>query len=67
MVAGVKTEKGMRNVVIVKAGKFSADVDFNHPLAGKTLHYELEIISARQASAEEVAHRHVHGNGGHNH
>ena len=67
MVAGVKTEKGMRNVVVVKAGKFSADVDFNHPLAGKTLHYELEIISVRQASAEEVAHRHVHGNGGHNH
>lgn len=67
MVAGVKTEKGMRNVVIVKAGKFSADVDFNHPLSGKTLHYELEIISVREATGEEVAHRHVHGNGGHQH
>ena len=32
---------------------------------GRTLHYELEIISVRQASAEEVAHRHVRGNGGH--
>lgn len=67
MVAGVKTEKGMRNVVIVKAGKFSADVDFNHPLAGKTLHYELEIVSVREATEEEVAHKHVHGNGGHHH
>jgi FKBP-type peptidyl-prolyl cis-trans isomerase SlyD len=67
MVAGVKTEKGMRNVVIVKAGKFSADVDFNHPLSGKTLHYELKINSVRGATAEEVAHRHVHGNGGHHH
>jgi FKBP-type peptidyl-prolyl cis-trans isomerase SlyD len=67
MVAGVKTEKGMRNVVIVKAGKFSADVDFNHPLSGKTLHYELAIMSVRDATNEEVAHRHVHGNGGHQH
>lgn len=67
MIAGVKTEKGMRNVVVVKAGKFSADVDFNHPLAGKTLHYELEVMSVREASAEEVAHRHVHGQGGHQH
>lgn len=67
MVAGVKTDKGMRNVVIVKAGKFSADVDFNHPLAGKTLNYELEIVSVREASQEEVAHRHVHGTGGHHH
>ncbi|MFK7863519.1 MAG: peptidylprolyl isomerase [Pseudohongiellaceae bacterium] len=67
MVATVKTDKGRRNVVIVKAGKFNADVDFNHPLAGKTLHYELEITSIREASPEEIAHRHVHGPGGHDH
>lgn len=67
MVAAVKTDKGMRNVVIVKAGKFSADVDFNHPLAGKTLNYELEIVSIREATQEEIDHRHVHGTGGHHH
>lgn len=67
MVASVKTEKGMRNVVILKAGKFNVDVDFNHPLAGKDLHYELEIVSARPATAEEITHRHVHGTGGHHH
>lgn len=67
MVAAVKTENGAKNVVVVKVGKFNADVDFNHPLAGKTLHYELEVVKVRAASEEEIAHRHVHGEGGHHH
>ena len=67
MIAGVKTEQGMRSVISVKPGKFSVDVDFNHPLAGKSLHYEIEVVSVRDATAEEVAHRHVHGTGGHHH
>jgi FKBP-type peptidyl-prolyl cis-trans isomerase SlyD len=66
-VAAVKTDKGVRNVVIAKVGKFNADVDFNHPLAGRTLYYEIEVVSVREASAEEIAHRHVHGPGGHHH
>lgn len=67
MVAGVKTEQGMRSVIVVKPGKFSVDVDFNHPLAGKHLNYEIEVLSVRDATEEEVAHRHVHGTGGHHH
>ncbi|MFT4862740.1 MAG: FKBP-type peptidyl-prolyl cis-trans isomerase SlyD [Pseudohongiellaceae bacterium] len=67
MIAGVKTEQGMRNVIVVKPGKFNADVDFNHPLAGKNLQYEIEVLSVREATAEEIAHRHVHGAGGHHH
>ncbi len=67
MIAGVKTEQGMRSVVVVKPGKFSVDVDFNHPLAGKTLNYEIEVLSVRDATDEEIAHRHVHGPGGHHH
>jgi FKBP-type peptidyl-prolyl cis-trans isomerase SlyD len=66
-VAAVKTDKGVRNVVVAKVGKFNADVDFNHPLAGRTLYYEIEVVSVREASAEEIAHRHVHGPGGHHH
>lgn len=67
MPAQVETNKGRRNVVVVKVGKFNVDVDFNHPLAGKTLYYEVQVEGIRDASAEEVAHGHVHGAGGHHH
>ena len=67
MVAAVKTDRGMRSVVVSKVGKFNADVDFNHPLAGRTLYYEIEVVGIRDASAEEIAHGHVHGPGGHHH
>ena len=46
---------------------FNVDVDTNHPLAGKTLNFEIEIVDVRDASAEEIAHGHVHGVGGHQH
>ncbi|MBX7202722.1 MAG: FKBP-type peptidyl-prolyl cis-trans isomerase [Bacteroidia bacterium] len=42
-------------------------MDFNHPLAGKDLHFQGNIKDVRQASAEELAHGHVHGEGGHHH
>ena len=42
-------------------------VDFNHPLAGKTLHFDVTITEVRAATAEELEHGHVHGPGGHGH
>jgi FKBP-type peptidyl-prolyl cis-trans isomerase SlyD len=42
-------------------------VDTNHPLAGETLHFEVEIVGVREATAEETEHGHVHGPGGHEH
>lgn len=42
-------------------------VDANHPLAGVTLHFDVEVTNVRAASAEEVSHGHVHGEGGHHH
>lgn len=45
----------------------SVQMDFNHPLAGKTMFFAGEIISIRDASAEELAHGHAHGEGGHHH
>jgi FKBP-type peptidyl-prolyl cis-trans isomerase SlyD len=42
-------------------------VSGNHELAGKTLNFQVEIVSVRAASAEELAHGHVHGEGGHHH
>lgn len=67
MPANVETNQGRRSVVIIKAGKFNADVDFNHPLAGKVLYYEVQVEGIRDATAEEIAHGHVHGVGGHHH
>lgn len=42
-------------------------VDINHPLAGETLHFEVQIVGVRDATAEELQHGHVHGAGGHHH
>jgi FKBP-type peptidyl-prolyl cis-trans isomerase SlyD len=42
-------------------------MDFNHPLAGKDLHFEGVILEVRPASEEELAHGHVHGEHGHQH
>ena len=42
-------------------------IDPNHPLAGETLKFDVEILEVRDASPEELAHGHVHGPGGHGH
>lgn len=63
----INTEKGRRPATVVKVGKFSADLDTNHPLAGRDLVFDIEILDVRAATNEEIAHRHVHGPGGHQH
>ena len=40
-------------------------VDFNPPLAGEVLHFDVTVISVRDATADEIAHGHPHGEGGH--
>lgn len=42
-------------------------VDGNHPLAGQTLHFAVEVMEVRAATQEELEHGHVHGEGGHHH
>lgn len=58
---------GYRQVRVLKVGSSVIDVDLNHPMAGKTLNFDIEITDVRDASAEEVEHGHVHGAGGHHH
>lgn len=42
-------------------------VDGNHPLAGRTLQFSCTVTAVRAATAEEIAHGHVHGAHGHHH
>lgn len=63
----INTERGRMPATVVKAGKFSADVDTNHPLAGQTLTFDVDVLEVREATAEERSHGHAHGPGGHHH
>ena len=67
MIAQVNTDQGRRHVRVVKVGHKFVDVDTNHPLAGQTLTFAIDIASTRDADPEEIAHGHVHGAGGHHH
>ena len=42
-------------------GNESIKLDFNHPLAGKTLNFDVTIMALRNATADELSHGHVHG------
>ncbi len=42
-------------------------IDGNHPLAGEILHFDVEVVSVREATAEEEQHGHAHGPDGHHH
>jgi FKBP-type peptidyl-prolyl cis-trans isomerase SlyD len=63
----VNTNQGPRPARVLKVGHFNVDLDLNHPLAGKTLLFDIEIVDVRAATAEELAHGHAHGPDGHGH
>ena len=62
-----RTEDGMRMFTVTGIVGDMVTLDGNHPLADKTLHFDVEIVDVREASAEELEHGHVHGPGGHHH
>ncbi|MDF2177988.1 peptidylprolyl isomerase [Aliiglaciecola sp. CAU 1673] len=63
------TDDGEQSVMIVEVTDDEVIVDGNHPLSGVDLNFDVEIIEVREATAEELAHGHVHsGDGcGHHH
>jgi FKBP-type peptidyl-prolyl cis-trans isomerase SlyD len=54
-------------VTVTKVDGETVTVDGNHPLAGATLSFDVDIREVRKATQEELAHGHVHGPGGHHH
>jgi FKBP-type peptidyl-prolyl cis-trans isomerase SlyD len=60
----LRTRQGTMQVTVVKVGRFNVDVDRNHPMAGLSLTFDVEVIDVRDATDEEVSHGHVHGKGG---
>ena len=58
-------DQGRQWVTIIKMGKYQATVDANHPLAGQSVRFVIEIVGVREATAEETAHGHAHGVDGH--
>ncbi len=51
---------GVELVTVVGVDDQQVVIDANHPLAGETLNFEVEVISVRDASEEELAHGHLH-------
>ena len=62
-----KQGEHVRMVTIVGVDPENVRVDANHPLAGKTLNFDVKIVDVRDATKEELEHRHVHGPHGHHH
>lgn len=65
-----ETNQGMQIVTVNKIGAETITIDGNHPMAGLTLHFDIDVIDVRAATEEETAHGHIHAHGGscgHNH
>ncbi|TMP37927.1 FKBP-type peptidyl-prolyl cis-trans isomerase [Pseudoalteromonas rubra] len=58
------TDEGEQTVIVIGVEGEDVIVDGNHPLAGITLNFDVEILEVREATPEELAHGHVHSEGG---
>lgn len=58
-----QTQGGPLMVTVTQVEGDTVTVDGNHPLAGQTLNFDVQIAEVREASQEEMEHGHVHGEG----
>lgn len=59
-----RSDHGEEVVTVTNVSEETITVDANHPLAGKTLNFDVTIVDVRAATQEELDHGHVHGAGG---
>lgn len=52
---------GSRYLQVLEVSDEAVTLDGNHPMAGKTLHFEVTVAGLREATPEELEHGHVHG------
>jgi FKBP-type peptidyl-prolyl cis-trans isomerase SlyD len=64
---GLRLQAGHQAVTVTHIAGDMVTLDGNHPLAGQNLNFDVEITAVRPATEEELAHGHVHGDGGHHH
>lgn len=56
-----QTEGGVQIITVAEVGDEQVLVDANHPLAGVTLNFDVNVVEVRDATEEELEHGHVHG------
>ena len=62
-----QSPEGMQLVTVIGVEGDEIILDGNHPMAGMTLNFAIEVTEVREATREELDHGHVHGPGGHHH
>ena len=60
-----QSAEGTQALTVTKILGDMVTLDGNHPLAGKSLHFDVRIEEVRAATEEELSHGHVHGPHGH--
>ena len=55
-----ESPEGVQVIVVTEVSDTEVTIDANHPLAGKTLHFDVSIEGVRDATPEEIDHGHAH-------
>ena len=63
----VESNHGITVAEVLEIKGEDVTIDMNHPLAGQTLHFDVEVVDVRDANEQELEHGHAHGPGGHQH